>query len=79
MIKIILQVIYEAAIRSNLHVRPQDVIYLDASRAVQHKGAQVRARLRRDIEAACANIEAMWSGIKMTGKELETTQTFSDL
>src|SRR4029077_2338328 len=64
MIKIILQVSYDAAIRAGLQIRPQDVIYLDASRAVQHRGARVRARLRRDIEAACENIEAMWPGIR---------------
>jgi hypothetical protein len=64
MVKIILQVTYEAARRAGLGIRPQDVIYLDASRAVQHKGARARARLQRDIEAACENIEAMWDGIK---------------
>jgi hypothetical protein len=64
LVKIILQVMYEAAVSNGIRVRPQDVIYLDASRAVQHKGAKVRARLTREIEAACENIEAMWPGIK---------------
>jgi hypothetical protein len=64
MIKIILQVIYEAGLKSGLRVRPQDVIYLDASRAVQHRGAQTRARLRHDIQAACESIDALWTGIK---------------
>lgn len=64
MVKIILQVMYQAALSNGMSVRPQDVIYLDASRAVQHKGAKVRARLRHEIEAACENIEAMWPGIK---------------
>lgn len=64
MIKIILQVMYDAAKAAGLNVRPQDVIYLDASRALQYKGAKARARLQRDIEAACENIEAMWNGIR---------------
>jgi hypothetical protein len=64
MIKIILQVMYEAALSNGVRVRPQDVIYLDASRAVQHRGAKARARVTREIEAACENIEAMWPGIK---------------
>jgi hypothetical protein len=64
MVRIILQVMYEAAVRAGLNLRPQDVIYLDASRAEQHRGAKVRARLSRDVEAACENIEAMWPGIK---------------
>ena len=64
MVKIILQVMYEAALSHGIRVRPQDVICLDATRAVQHKGAKVRARLTREIEAACENIEAMWPGIK---------------
>ena len=64
MVKIILQVMYQAAVSDGIAVRPQDVIYLDASRAVQHKGAKVRARLTGEIEAACENIEAMWPGIR---------------
>ena len=64
MINIILQVMYEAARSAGLSIRPQDVIYLDASRATQHKGAKIRTRLKRDIEAACESIEALWPSIK---------------
>jgi hypothetical protein len=64
MVRVILQVMHDAAKGAGLIIRPQDVIYLDASRAVQYKGAKTRSRLQRDIEAACENIEAMWDGIK---------------
>ena len=63
-ITIILQVTYEAALVVGLKIKPSHVIYLDLSRGVQHIGAKPRAKLSRDIRAACENIEAMWDGIK---------------
>jgi hypothetical protein len=64
MIRIILQVTFEAALRAGLSLKPADVVYLDVSRRVQHVGARSRTKLTRDIQAACENIEAMWDGIK---------------
>lgn len=64
MLRIILQVLYEAAKEAGLPVRPQDVICLDASRAIQHKGARLRTRMKTEVEAACQNIEVMWATIK---------------
>jgi len=63
LIRIVLQVMYEAAVAAGLRVAPRDVIYLDISRGILHRGARARARLRRDIDAACENIAAMWEGI----------------
>ena len=64
MIRIVLQVTYEAAVSCGMRIRPSHVVYLDISRGTQHVGAKARTRLSRDIEAACENIEAMWGGIK---------------
>ncbi len=64
MIRIILQVTYEAAVSAGMRIKPSHVVYLDISRGTQHVGARARTRLSRDIEAACENIEAMWGGIK---------------
>jgi hypothetical protein len=63
MIRIILQVTFEAAVAAGLSIRPSDVVYLDVSRRQQHVGARSRTRLTRDIQAACENIAAMWDGI----------------
>jgi hypothetical protein len=64
MIRIILQVTFEAALAAGLGIRPSHVVYLDISRRQQHVGARSRTRLSRDIQAACENIAAMWEGIK---------------
>lgn len=64
MIKVILQVIFEAAQNTGMNLLPNNVIYLDISRGLQHVGARSRTKLTRDIQAACENIEAMWDGIK---------------
>jgi hypothetical protein len=63
MIKIVLQVIFEAAAKAGMALKPKQVVYLDMSRGLQHSGAKSRTRLTRDIQAACENIEAMWDGI----------------
>ena len=63
-ITIILQVTYEAAVLAKLNVKPKDVIYLDVSRNQQHTGAKLRSSIKKDVDAACDNIEALWSTIK---------------
>jgi len=62
-VKIITQVIFEAAGAGNLPIGPRDVVYLDVTRGTLHKGAKSRTRLKREIEDTCRNIEAMWTGI----------------
>jgi len=64
LVNIIIQVIYQAASSEGLPVTPKDVIYLDVPRGRVHKGARVRTRLNKEIQAACDNIEALWPGIK---------------
>jgi hypothetical protein len=61
---VILQVTYEAALLANLKVKPKDVIYLDVSRNQQYIGAKLRSSLKKDVDAACDNIEALWATIK---------------
>jgi hypothetical protein len=60
MIRIVLQVTYAAAQAANLPVLPKDVIYVEVERGIQHSGVSKRARLQRDIEAACQTIEDVW-------------------
>jgi hypothetical protein len=60
MIRIVLQITYAAAQSANLPVSPKDVIYVDVERGTQHSGVTKRARLMRDIEAACQTIEDVW-------------------
>jgi hypothetical protein len=62
-IDIILQLMYEASFAANVGVKPKKVTYIDAIRNVQHVGGKVRRNLKRDIDAACANVSAMWPGI----------------
>lgn len=63
-VKIISQIMFEAALDARLPVKSTDVLYLDIARGARHKGARVGARMRTEIDAACANIAAMWEGIK---------------
>lgn len=64
LIKVVLQVMFQAASANAQQVRPQDIVYVDVRRASRYKGARVRSRINRDIEAACANIEALWPSIR---------------
>src|SRR5439155_26606643 len=59
-IQIVLPVTIIATQESNLQVAPRDVIYVQVERGVQHTGGVLRARLKRDIEAACQTIEDIW-------------------
>lgn len=59
-IRIVLQITYAAAQRENLPVTPKDVIYVEVEHGAQHSGVPGRARVMRDIEAACQTIEDIW-------------------
>lgn len=73
LIRIILQVMYEASVAAGLKVLPRDVVYLDLSRGIEHRGARVRTRLSREIHAACENISALWDGITKRGIRVSST------
>lgn len=63
-IKVISQIMFEAALAAKIPVTSSDVLYVDVARGKTHKGARVGSRMRTEIEAACANISAMWDSIK---------------
>ncbi len=63
-VRIVSQLMFEAAIQAKLLVKSKDVLYVDVGRGKRHSGARVGARMRTEIEAACTNISAMWDGIK---------------
>lgn len=63
LIKAMLQIIYEAASAAGNAVTAKNVRYLDVRRGKEYPGAKTRSRLAREIEAACANIEALWPSI----------------
>ena len=60
MIKIVLQVTYAAAQLRSCRSYQKDVIYVEVEHGTQHSGVKKRARLQRDIEAACQTIEDVW-------------------
>jgi hypothetical protein len=63
-IKVVSQIMFEAAVAAKVPVGSSDVLYVDVARGKTHKGARVGSRMRTEIEAACANISAMWDSIK---------------
>lgn len=63
-IKIVSQIMFEAALAARIPVTSSDVLYVDVARGKAHKGARVGSRMKTEIEAACANISAMWDSIK---------------
>jgi hypothetical protein len=63
-VKIILQVIYEAAKGGIPNLEPRDVLYLDVPGEKIHKTAKTKSRLTKEIQAACQNIEALWPSIR---------------
>jgi len=63
-VQIILKVMHEASVSSELGVQPKDVVYLDVSRQTQHNGEKLNKRLKREIDAACETIADIWPRIK---------------
>ena len=65
-INIILKVMHEASLISELGVHHKDVIYLDVSRQKVYPGAKLNKKLKQDIDAACDTIADIWPKIKQT-------------
>jgi len=63
-IKVVSQIMFEAALAAKIPVTSSDVLYVDVARGKAYKGARVGSRMKAEIEAACANISAMWDSIK---------------
>lgn len=62
-VKIVSQVMLEAAVGRISGVSSNSVRYLEVSRGIEHKSARAGARTLREVEAACANIESLWPNI----------------
>jgi hypothetical protein len=62
-VKIICQVLFEALGHAALTIPASSVLFLDVERGRVHKGARVGARMRRDVEATCQTISAIWDKI----------------
>ncbi len=63
LIGIICQLMFEAASVAGLGLRSSGILLLDVARAVEHRGARAGSRMRREVEAACANISAIWDSV----------------
>jgi hypothetical protein len=62
-IDVMLQLMYESASAAAIGVKPKGIAYIDAIRNKQHVGAKLKRTLKKDIDAACDNVSAMWPGI----------------
>ncbi len=62
-VRIVSQVMYEAARGTVQDLTSASVAYIDVPRGVIHRGARAGARRVRDIEAACQAIAALWPDI----------------
>lgn len=62
-IRIISQGMFEAGERASLQLASSDVLYLDVPRGMQHRGARLGSRLRRNIEASCMTLSAIWDDV----------------
>ena len=63
-VKIVSQIMFEAAVAAKIPITSSDIVYVDVARGSSHTGARVGSRMKTEIEAACANITAMWDSIK---------------
>ena len=62
-VRIISQLMFEAAKGKVPSCSSSSVLYLDVPRGREHRGARAGARALREIEDACKNIEHLWPGI----------------
>lgn len=62
-IKIISQVMYEAAEQAGMSITSASVALLDVPRGAQHRGARLGSRRKADIEATRQIIDALWDDI----------------
>ena len=63
-VQIMLRLMHDAAMAAGLPVAPADVIYLDIARQAQHNGKKLNKQLKKNIDAACETIQAVWPTIK---------------
>jgi len=63
LVKILSQVMFQAAEGSGLGLPSSSVLYVDVPRNKIYKGARAGARMARDLEATCQMISALWQSI----------------
>jgi len=61
--RIIAQSIFEAAIQAEMEIPSSAVSVWRLADGTMHGGARMGSRMRKDIEAACKNIAAIWPSI----------------
>jgi len=63
MIKIVSQAMFEAFSSTRPGSPVSTVLYLDVPRGKEHRGAQLRARMTKNIKATCLTISNIWDAI----------------
>jgi len=63
MIKIISQIMFEAANQAEKGLTASGVLYLDVRRGKEHRGARLGSRIKRDIQSTCLNISGIWDTV----------------
>jgi len=61
--RVITQAMFEAQSEAGMGLKGSSVLYVDVNAGTIYKGARAGSRMRTEIEAACANIAAIWDGI----------------
>jgi hypothetical protein len=71
LLRIMSQIMFEAALEGGMQLQPAGVLILDVHRNRVHRGARLRTRLKRDIEAACETIANVWPALEppISGKQ----------
>jgi hypothetical protein len=66
LVKIISQVLFQAAVDAGFHVSAKNIEFVDVPRGLIRTGARAGARLQRDIEAACQTISDVWDSLQLS-------------
>jgi hypothetical protein len=61
--KVLAQGTFEAALAAGIDVPSSCVLILDVPRGREYRGARMGARMRREMEAACQGLSAIWDMI----------------
>jgi hypothetical protein len=62
-IRIMSQAMFEAASAAGLNLRSADILLVDVPRKTVYRGARMRSRTAKDIEAACQTIADIWPSL----------------
>lgn len=62
-IRIMSQAMFEAASAAGLNLRSADILLVDVPRKAVYRGARMRSRTAKDIEAACQTIADIWPSL----------------